>query len=78
MGLAPALPAVAARNHKAPQHYCIDIQSKARWLIICTFGGGLLEARRLEAGTDLIRALLAAMLELRDTAWSGQCVGCAD
>lgn len=40
-----------------------------RWLTVRTFGGGLIESRRLEPGTDLVRVFLAAMLELVDTGW---------
>ncbi|HEX4052323.1 MAG TPA: hypothetical protein VHY19_15755 [Steroidobacteraceae bacterium] len=43
--------------------------TQPRWLTVRTFGGGLLEARRLEPGTHLVRALLAAMLELLDAGW---------
>jgi len=40
-----------------------------RWLTVRTFGGGLLDARRLEPGTDLVRTFLTAMLELLDAGW---------
>lgn len=40
-----------------------------RWLTVRTFSGGLLEAQRLEPGTDLVRTFLAAMVELIDTGW---------
>src|ERR1700744_703385 len=43
--------------------------TQPRWLTVRTFGGGLLEARRLEPGTDLVRAFLAAMLDLIDNGW---------
>ena len=47
------------------------LQSSAQpcWLTVRAFNGALLEARRLEPGTDLIRAYLAAMLELIDAGW---------
>jgi hypothetical protein len=34
-----------------------------------TFTGALLEARRLEPGTDLVRIFLTSMLELIDCGW---------
>jgi hypothetical protein len=47
----------------------LQTSGQPRWLTLRTFGGGLLEARRLEPGTDLVRTLLAAMLELREAGW---------
>jgi hypothetical protein len=43
--------------------------AQPRWLTVRTFGGGLIDARRLEPGTDLVRVFLTAMLELLDAGW---------
>lgn len=43
--------------------------TQPRWLTVRTFGGALLDARRLDPGTDLVRVFLAAMLELLDAGW---------
>jgi hypothetical protein len=47
----------------------LQTSAQPRWLTVRTFGGGLLEARRLDPGTDLVRTLLSAMLEFRDSGW---------
>lgn len=42
---------------------------KPRWLTTRNFSGALLEYHRIEPGTNLVRTLLAAMLDLVDTGW---------
>jgi hypothetical protein len=47
----------------------LQTTAQPRWLTVRAFTGALLEARRLEPGTDLVRAFLAAMLDLIDPGW---------
>jgi hypothetical protein len=50
-------------------HDSLQISREPRWLTIRGTTGALLEYRRLEPGTDLVRAFLAAMLDQHDTGW---------
>ena len=56
---------IRRRAHYDPLGSC----TAPRWLTIRTFSGALLEARQLEPSTDLVRAFIAAMLELIDAGW---------
>lgn len=51
------------------QYDPLQTSAQPRWLTIRSFSGALLAMRRLEPGTDLVRAFLAAMLELIDSGW---------
>jgi len=50
-------------------HESLEPSGEPRWLTVRSFSGGLLEYRRLEPGTDLVRTYLVAMLELVDAGW---------
>lgn len=47
----------------------LERSTDPRWLTKRAFTGALLDAQRLEPGADVVRAFLAAMLELLDAGW---------
>lgn len=54
---------------RGPQYDAFATTQEPRWLVSRTMYRSLIEVRRLEPGTDLIRVFLAAMLELLDAGW---------
>ena len=69
MDIQPSARYVARMIRRRTQYDPLQTSALPRWLTIRSFSGALLAMRRLEPGTDLVRAFLSAMLELIDTGW---------
>jgi hypothetical protein len=51
------------------QHDPLETTADARWFVVRSMHGTVLESRRLAVGTDLKRAFLIAMIQWIDEGW---------